>query len=100
MVIRLRKNKGKTARVVWRISDAAPLGEYVHIDADTADTAVAAAVAHVDPKPAHGVEDPHELPERGWHHSSHELVHGMDMLEQPLDTLPDELFDQFLKKSR
>ncbi len=93
MVIRQRKNKGKTAKVVWRISDAAPLGEYVRTDAD------AEAAAHADPKPEHRIDEPPaEVPERGWHHSSHELVHGMDMTEQPLDTLPDDLFDQFLKK--
>ena len=95
MVSRQRKNKGKAARVVWRMSGAAPLGEFVHIDTDEQ------AAAHADPKPEHRIEEPAaELPERGWHHSSHELVQGLDMTEQPLDTLPDDLFDQFLKKSR
>ena len=86
------KDKNKGVKVVWRISAAAPLGEYVHSQPDTAGVqapvAASAVVADV----------PKELPERGWHYSTHELAHGMDMSEEPLDTLPDDLFDQFFKK--
>lgn len=93
MVTRQRKSKDKdkkVAKVVWRISAAAPLGEYVHSQPDMAgvqapvETTVSAT--------------PKELAERGWHHSTHELVQGLDMTEEPLDTLPDDLFDQFFKK--
>lgn len=93
MVTRQRKSKdkdkSKTAKVVWRISAAAPLGEYVRAEPE------AAVEAPVEAKADDG---PRELPERGWHHSTHELAHGMDLHEEPLDTLPDDLFDLFFKK--
>jgi hypothetical protein len=95
MVTRQRKGKDKDkTKVVWRISAAAPLGEYVHSQPDAlpVQTAVEVKVQ------AKADDTPKELPERGWHHSTHELVHGMDMHEEPLDTLPDDLFDQFFKK--
>jgi hypothetical protein len=85
-----RKNdKGKTAKLIWRISEAAPLGEYVRPEQD--------AESRPDAEPVAG-QSPAEIPERGWHHSSHDLVQGVDMSEEPLDTLPDDLFDQFIKK--
>jgi hypothetical protein len=96
MVARQRKNKDKdkSTKVVWRISASAPLGEYVHSQPE-APVAPTAAEVKVQAK-ADNV--PKELSERGWHHSTHELVHGLDMSEEPIDTLPDDLFDQFFKK--
>jgi len=100
MVTRQRKNKDKgkdkSTKVVWRISAAAPLGEYVHSQPNAlpAPTPTAAEVK----VQAKGDGTPKELTERGWHHSTHELTHGMDMSEEPLDALPDDLFDQFFKK--
>ena len=93
MATRQRKSKANPAKVVWRISATAPLGEYVHTDDPT----------HTAPRSEPGLESvigdlPTEIPERGWHHSSHELVRGMDLSEEPLDTLPDDLFDHFFKK--
>ena len=93
MVTRQRKSKDKdktkAAKVVWRISASAPLGEYVHAEPTAANDA---------PVEVKADEAPKELPERGWHHSTHELAHGLDMSEEPIDTLPDDLFDQFFKK--
>ena len=105
MVTRQRKDKAKAAKVVWRISAAAPLGEYVRI------SAAAPLGEHVNMDPETAAEDlvqveaepkadeaPREVPERGWHHSTHELTHGMDISEETLDTLPNELIDLFFKK--
>jgi hypothetical protein len=103
MVTRQRKSKdkdkNKSPKVVWRISAAAPLGEYVHSQPDAPADAALAAAAKAKAKASAASADgaPTDLPERGWHHSTHELVHGLDMSEEPIDTLPDELFDQFFK---
>ena len=75
--------------MIWRISEAAPLGEWVHpADPD-------ANHPRVEP-PAEGVA--RETSERGWHHSSHDLAHGTEVHEEPLDTLPDDVFDQLFRK--
>ena len=95
MVTRQRKGKIKPGKVVWRISASAPLGEYVH----TVEEREVVSDSQAEPVPEVKADVPTgEVPERGWHHSSHELVRGMDMSEEPLDTLPDDLFDQFFKK--
>jgi hypothetical protein len=101
MVTRQRKNKdkdkNKAPKVVWRISAAAPLGEYVHSQPDAPADAAAAAAAKAKLLAASADGEPKELPERGWHHSTHELVQGLDMSEESIDTLPDDLFDQYFK---
>jgi hypothetical protein len=93
MVARQRKSKDKSKgpKVVWRISAATPLGEYVRAEPEVALEVPIETQAPIE-------EGPKEIPERGWHHSTHELVHGMEMSEEPLDTLPDDLFDLFVKK--
>jgi len=70
------------AKLVWRITDSAPLGEFV-------DPKVAAAKARAS-KP-----DPRE---NGWLASSLELLGGVRVSETPMDTLPGDLVDQFFKK--
>ena len=71
------KPLAKTKRLVWRISDRAPLGEWV------------------DPKVP--VEPPKKnLPEvssGGFVRSSFDLLNGIDMDDSP-NTVPDELFDE------
>lgn len=89
MVIRQRSGKGKPAKVVWRISAAAPLGEYVRAPAEQA--------AELKPEPMPQEAQP-TVTDRGWHDSTHELVHGLDVREEPLDTLPDELWIAFFRK--
>ena len=76
-----RKQPVPVKRLVWRITEAAPLGEYVDSRAPHA-------------KPA---EPP--LPEAtvstgGWVVSSFELLHGADITEG-YDTVPGDLFDAF-----
>jgi hypothetical protein len=96
MVTRQRNNKDKTktGKVVWRISASAPLGEYVRAEPESGREPPAEA------KDNPTVEDgPPEVRERGWYHSTHELTHGVEMSEEPLDTLPDDLFDLFVKKT-
>jgi hypothetical protein len=66
-------------KLVWRITEAAPLGEFVDPNA-----------APSKPAPA--------LPEAtvstgGWVVSSFELLHGADVTEG-YDTVPGDLFDQ------
>jgi hypothetical protein len=67
-------------RRVWRISDRAPLGEWVDPD-------IAAGPARLDAAPpaeSHG----------GWLESSMDLLQGTE-IRQSDDTLPGELFDAF-----
>ena len=72
-------------RMVWRISESAPLGEFVDPQA-------------VVPKAA-----PTNLPETtessgGWVVSSFELLHGADLTEAD-DTVPADLFDELFSPS-
>ena len=66
-------------KLVWRISEAAPLGEFV------------------DPNAPRTAPERRDLPEvssgGGWVVSSFELLHGADVSEGP-DTVPADLFDE------
>ena len=62
------------AKKIWRISESAPMGEWV-------DEGV--PVAPKLPEVAHGP----------WVRSSHDLLDGADVTEDP-DALPDDLFDE------
>jgi hypothetical protein len=67
-------------RRVWRISDAAPQGEWVDQN-----------IAPMAPVPLH--EEPAtEASSSGWFVSSMDLLNGIDVNED-LDTSPDDLFD-------
>ena len=70
---------GPPKRMIWRISESAPLGEFVDPSAPL-------------PAPARA-----DLPEAsfsgGWIVSSFELLHGADVSDGP-DTVPDDLFDE------
>ncbi len=70
---------GPPKRLIWRISESAPLGEFV------------------DPSAPPPASAPSDLPEAsfsgGWIVSSFELLHGADVSEGT-DTVPDELFDE------
>ena len=79
-----RKQPAPAKKLVWRITEAAPLGEFV--DART-----------VAPKQKSEPEPP-PLPEAtvstgGWVVSSFELLSGADVTEG-FDTVPGDLFDQ------
>ena len=71
------KSSKQGKRLVWRITAAAPLGEFVDPDA---------------PPPA-PVRVPGEPGEGGWVMSSFDLKHGAEVSEGP-DTVPDDLFDE------
>jgi len=74
------KSNDPSNRWVWRISQRAPLGEWVD------------RTAPPPPSPA----PPQELPEvstGGWIVSSFDLLRGAEV-DASGDTVPDELFDQ------
>jgi len=75
------KSGGVTHRVVWRMSAAAPQGEY-HDGTPDRDDSPPADTVH----------------EYGWLASSLELLGGVRISEAPMDTLPGELIDAFLKR--
>ena len=71
-----RKRSGNVRRMVWRITEAAPLGEFVDPD-----IVVDSARGHDEPSSG------------GWVVSSFELLHGTDIHEGP-ETVPADLFDE------
>jgi hypothetical protein len=81
---RLTENKQQPARLVWRITANAPLGEYVD-----------PRQAVNNPPPADQALDPRE---NGWLASSLELLGGVRVSEAPMDTLPGDLVAQFFKR--
>ncbi len=94
MVTRKRKDGTKATKVVWRISAAAPLGEYVRTKVD----GTAAPLVELRPRPKSEGPPLPEGPESGWYRSSHDLVHGMEVSETPLDALPGASLDPPSKK--
>ena len=97
MVTRPPKGKDAPAKVVWRISANAPLGEYVQKQPDGSPPAPSAAKPVTVAKKADVTAD--EM-ERGWYHSSRDLVHGMDVIEEPLPVPPPprDLADKLFRK--
>lgn len=77
-----RKTADKTKRLVWRVNQNAPLGEYVDPDAP---------LAMPEPSP------PPERADRSFLASSFELTHGLEVSDET-DTLPGDLFDELFKK--
>lgn len=85
---RLTANKHHPpAKLVWRVTPDAPMGEYV----DPKQAATKGVVAHPPPV------DPRE---NGLLASSLELLRGVRISEAPMDTLPGELIDEFMKLRR
>ena len=66
------------AKKVWRISESAPMGEWVD------------GAAPVAPKQSKNLPEVSQGP---WVRSSYDLLDGADVTEDP-DTLPDALFDE------
>ena len=83
---RFTANKRQPAKLVWRITAEAPMGEY--IDPKVAVTLPAAAKAKIDPR------------ENGLLASSLELLGGVRVSETPMDTLPGELIEEFMNSRR
>jgi hypothetical protein len=74
------------AKRVWRISERAPMGEWVEIETVKAKLAPAKPAAEPDknlPEVSYG----------SWVTSSYDLLDGTEVIEDP-DTLPGELFDE------
>lgn len=99
------KKKPKETKLVWRISAAAPLGEYVNPEDSVPRDAQTNAADSVGVGGAPGADDSidqtaPQRPEHGWHQSSHDLLSGVEMTEEPLDQLPREIFDGDYKKRR
>lgn len=65
-------------KLVWRISESAPMGEWVK------------PRAQVNDKPAKGLP---EVSYGTWVTSSYDLLDGSEVIEDP-DTLPGDLFDE------
>ena len=78
-----RKLPGRSKKMVWRITESAPLGEFVDPAA---------------PRPDQPKDQP-EVSRGGWVVSSFELLHGTEISEGP-DTVPDELFDELFPPAK
>ena len=73
-------------KIIWRMSGNSPLGEYVSSSGEvTAGDGASAAGAAPDPQSS-------------WKLSSVDLLDGLQVSEQPMDTLPGELVDEFFKR--
>lgn len=85
----MSKVKHKTVpvkKVIWRMSDASPLGEYVSGNAEAGPGAG---------PPATGAAPDSQS---SWQLSSVDLLDGLQVSEQPLDTLPGELQEEFFRR--
>ena len=78
------KASAKPKRLVWRISDRAPLGEWV-------DPKLPA-----EPKPKEALP---EVSHGSWTRSSWDLLNGIDVNDDP-STVPDDLFDEYFSTPR
>ena len=72
------KGSSKSKRLVWRISDRAPLGEWVDPNL---------------PPPEPPKKDLPEVVQGRWMRSSFDLLSGVDVDDSP-NTVPDDLFDE------
>ena len=84
---RFTATKQQPAKLVWRITASAPMGEYVD-----------PKQAIVNPPPA--VKSKVDPRENGWLASSLELLGGVRVSEAPLDTLPGDLIEEFMNSKR
>lgn len=75
------KSANGTRKVIWRMNAASPQGEWFD----------------GTPERAHAPHSP-DVHEAGWLASSLELLGGVRISETPMDTLPGELIDAFLKR--
>jgi len=78
-----RKSAMTARRRVWRVSEAAPLGEFVYPDELPPKRPAANDGEPVDP---------------GWRMSSFELTHGLEVSEAPADTVPGDVFDELFRR--
>ena len=76
-----KSSNRRKKKLIWRISNEAPLGEFIDPDAE---------VPPVSPKSP-------DTAQPGWAISSFELMRGVDISEDP-ETVPADLFDQLFRK--
>jgi hypothetical protein len=81
-----RKPAAPAKRLVWRITEAAPLGEFV-------DPSLSPAKSRRELSP----DEPGERSRGGWVVSTFELLNGTDISESA-DTVPAELFDELFPR--
>ncbi len=84
---RLSANKQQPAKLVWRVTANAPMGEYVD-------------PRHAVNSPPVPKDKPVDPRDNGWLASSLELLGGVRISEAPMDTLPGELIDEFNRLKR
>lgn len=84
---RLSANKQQPAKLVWRVTANAPMGEYVD----------PRQAINNSPVPKEAPVDPRD---NGWLASSLELLGGVRVSEAPMDTLPGDLIDEFYRLKR
>jgi hypothetical protein len=84
------KNPIEARRRVWRITQAAPLGEIVEV------TTVAPSAPPLSEAPTEPASASQEGRESCWRASSMDLMHGLEISEEP-DTIPGDLFDALFK---
>lgn len=77
------KSARAVRRRVWRVSEAAPLGEFVYPDELVPQRPVTTDGEPVDP---------------GWRMSSFELTQGLEVSEAPADTVPGDVFDELFRR--
>lgn len=80
------RNAPPTKRAIWRISESAPMGEWVDPD----------ALSEAKPAPK---APPRETSGGGWIESSMDLLNGADVSEDH-ETSPGELFDDVNARQR
>jgi hypothetical protein len=78
-----RKSQEEVRKIVWRMSAVHPEGVYIDLTAPLSEQVELLGSA--------------EVTDRGWQASSRELRDGLRVSEAPMDTLPGELIDEFMK---
>lgn len=77
-----RKSANAVRRRVWRVSEAAPLGEFVY----------------PDELPARSTTVNGEPVDPGWRMSSFELTNGLEVSEAPADSVSGDVFDELFRR--
>lgn len=85
----MERKKAAPARRVWRVTAAAPMGEFVDIDLTT--PASAAGAPDVQAR----VLDP--APVVDWRSSSYDLLNGLEVNDDE-ESIPGDLFDELFKR--
>ena len=88
VLVKPHKPKEQPQDWVWRISEAAPLGEWVDRHATPATIPLAS------PERGGAMAALPEVSTGGWLVSSYDLLSGTDVVDEGSDSVPMELFDE------